>query len=304
MSMYRIVGQQIINGKKTGGVLLSGRRLDDAWDLSIFEVNGHRELSVRQHVQWEEVGDWQEHRDACGHLVEDLPVTPEQLEESRLRNLRKAAQRAQTACRRLIKGSDFREMLTITYRENQEDRELCKAHFKEWVRRMKNALPKFQYCASFERQERGAMHVHCATNKLPRFARYKGQKIEGWVLGTTIWREIVGHDNGLVFVGGKPRWGSSRRRNQSIAKIAAYVSKYIMKDYDDAPMGSNRYSRSNAIELPKPVRETVYGVGLDDLIRRAFETKALDSVIVSHRIGYFQDSYWLCTEPAPPPTLH
>ena len=304
MSMYRILGQQILDGKKFGGVLFSGKRLADAWDVSVFQVNGHREVSIQQHVQWTEVGDWEEHRDACGNPVDDLPVSPEQIEEDRLYCLKKAAQRAQTACRRLIKASDFREMLTITYRENQEDRELCKVHFKEWVRRMKNALPKFQYCAAFERQDRGAMHVHCATNKLPRFARYKGQKIEGWVLGTTIWREIVGDDNGLVFVGGKPRWGSSRRRNQSIAKIAAYVSKYIMKDYADATMGSNRYSRSNAIDLPKSVRETIYGVSIDDLIRRAFETKGVGDSIVSHRIGRWNDSYWLCTEPEKPLKLN
>lgn len=304
MSMYRIVGQQILDGKKFGGVLLSGKRLDNAWDVSVFEVNGHREISVRQHVQWEEVGDWEEHRDACGNPVEDIPATEEQIEEYRLLKLKKAAQRAKTACRRLIKASDFREMLTGTYRENQTDRELFLQHMRRFIDAMQYALPKFQYVTSFEQQDRGAWHFHMATNKLPRFVRYKGEKIEAWLLPTLIWRKIVGENNGLVFVGGKPRWGSSRRRNQSIAKIAAYVSKYITKDYELALPGSKRYWSSRQIDLPKPRRETLYGFELDDLIRRAFQTKQEGHVIVSHRIGRFQDSYWLCTEPAPPPTLH
>jgi hypothetical protein len=300
MSMYRILGQQVVNGKKVGGVLFEGTRVADAWDVSIFEANGHRELSARPVVNWVEVGDWVEHRDACGNVVDAPAMTEKEIadeeEERRLRSLKKAGQRAATQCRRVIKASNFREMLTGTYREVQPDRELCKVHFKEWVRRMKNALPKFQYCASFELQERGSMHFHCATNKLPKHCHYRGKKIESWTLGTIIWREIVGADNGLVFVGGRPRWGDKRRRNQSLAKIASYVSKYIMKDFADSPMGSNRYSRSNSIDLPLPTHIRITDCSLEDLIRVAFEVRP-GHVVVSHRIGDFQDSYWLCTEP-------
>lgn len=302
MSMYRILGQQIINGKKTGGVLFSGERLPNAWDVSIFEVNGHREVSARQVIQWTDIGDYMEHVDALGNPVTGPEMTEKEIaeaaEEARLACLKRNAQRAQTKCRRIIKASNFREMLTITYRENQTDRELCKVHFKEWCRRMKTALPKFQYCASFERQERGSMHVHCATNKLPKHCHYKGKKIEAWILGTTIWREIVGHDNGLVFVGGKPRWGDKRRRNQSLAKIASYVSKYIMKDYEECEAGSNRYSRSNSIDLPDSTRIRL-DCTFDELIRVVFEVPN-GHEIVSHRIGDWQDSYWLCTEPGKP----
>ncbi|MES2581341.1 MAG: hypothetical protein V4627_01380 [Pseudomonadota bacterium] len=296
MTMWRIVGQSIRDGKKTGGVLLRGERVPDAWDLSIFEANGHRELSARPVIHWEDCGDMGDHKDALGNDVPDLEVTPAELEERRLRCLNKAAKRATTQCRRIIKASSFDEMLTITYRENQTDRALCKKHFETWVRRMKNALPGFQYCASFEVQERGAMHIHVATHKLPKMAQYKGVKIEAWKLGTKVWRSIVGEDNGLVFVGGKSRWGKGRQRKLSSAKMAAYVSKYIMKDYSDAPMGSNRYSRSNDIDPPKPTHLRLTGCSLDELIRTAFERQDGHS-IVSHRIGHWGDSYWLCTEP-------
>lgn len=275
------------------GIVFKGERVPDAWDISTFEVNGHREVSARNVIKWTE----QYELPFNYKLDEPDPVKDaEWIEERRLRSLKKSAQRAQTQCRRLIKASNFREMLTITYRENQTDRELCKTQFKEFVRRMKRAFPKFQYCAAFERQERGSMHVHCATNKLPKHAHYRGEKIESWRLGTLIWREIVGGDNGLVFVGGKPRWGTTRRRNQSLAKIASYVSKYIMKDFEDSPDGSNRYSRSDSIDLPKPTHIRITDCSLDDLIRLAFEIPA-GHVVVSHRIGHWGDSYWLCTEP-------
>lgn len=292
--MKRIIGGINVNGHVTGQFCLVGTRNPTKWDVSIFEVNGHRELSARNVIEWEEDETWKPKPDKCP----DMPSLEQlaEIEERRLRSLKKSAQRAQTQCRRVIKASDFREMLTITYRENQDDREVCKGHFKEWVRRMKRALPKFQYCAAFERQERGSMHVHCATNKLPKHCHYRGEKIESWRLGTLIWREIVGADNGLVFVGGKPRWGSTRRRNQSLAKIASYVSKYIMKDFEDSPAGGNRYSRSDTIDLPKPIRLRIDDCSMSDLIGLCFELKP-GHVVVSHRVGDWGDSYWLCTEP-------
>lgn len=274
------------------GILFEGKRLPDSWDLSIWEQNGHRELSARNTIEWREVG--QLSRD---YRYDDLdPVRDaEQIEENRLRSLKKSAQRAQTACRRIIKAEQFDELLTITYRDNQTSRDACKTHFKAWVRLMKKSLPDFRYCASFERQERGAMHVHVATNKLPQHASFKGVKIKAWRLGTECWRSIVGEDNGLVFVGGKTKFGGNRR-NLSQAKMAAYVSKYIMKDFEDSPMGANRYSRSNAIEVTKPTHIRLHGASLCEAIAAMFECKDGD-VMVSHRVGMWKDSYWLCTEP-------
>lgn len=300
MSMFRILGQQVVNGQKVGGVLMAGEYVPGVWDVSVFEANGHRETSARQAVVWHEVADWNPYLDAIGNPLEPQELTEKELaalaEEKRLRSLKKSAQRAQTQCRRAIKSSGFDELLTITYRENQQDRELCKKHFKEWVRRMKRALPDFQYCAGFEAQDRGAMHVHLATHRLPKHAMYQGVKIEAWKLGTKVWRSIVGEDNGLVFVGGKSKWGMGRHRKMSLAKMAAYVSKYIMKDFEKSPVGSNRYSRSDNIELPPVQHVRLEGCGLREAIETIFQCDGGD-VIVSHRVGRFGDSYWLCTEP-------
>lgn len=270
------------------GILFEGEPCPDAWEVRTWRSNGVMERLIRQEVVWREIGP-----------VPPLdPIDPERdadlLEEMRLRNLKRAASRAKQMCRRVIVTEGFNELLTLTYRENQSDRELCKKHFNIWFKRMRRALKTFRFCASFEVQKRGAMHVHVATHKLPQHADYKGVKIKAWELGTRIWRDVVGVDNGLCFVGGKSRFGKTRRKKMSLAKMASYVSKYIMKDYENAPEESNRYSRSNGTVVA-PVHVMRLRGSLLDLMVVAFECGEGD-VVVSHRVGHFRDSVWLCTE--------
>lgn len=303
--------RKILDGRWIESSVLPG-----AFDVRIFEVNGHRETSVRDVVVWSDAGPVKQ------NLLDNLLKWPEktlkEVEDARLRSLRKSAQRAKQMCRRVIKAEGFNELLTLTTRDNQNDRELCKRQFKEWVRRMKAALSGFRYCAAFERQERGAMHVHLATHRLPEHAEYKGVRVKAWELGTRIWRDIVGlypmHGplrpgevfpevtNGLCFVGGKPRFaGDKRRRNMSIGKMAAYVSKYILKDFEDYPAEKNRYSRSNGTVLPKAKCMRYYGMpGLAEMIRLCFDLPEGHSVVAA-TVGRFKDCYWLVTEPPPPP---
>lgn len=301
--MQRIV--RLPDGER---VVYEGVVIPDAWVVRTREANGHREVSFANAVEWTEseekpkwlLEDYQENWPGT-----NLSLIEEKFEKERLerqeRAREKSAQRAKTRCRWIIKAQGLNELLTITYRENQEDRELCKKHFKEWVRRMKVALGgDFIYCASFEKQERGAMHVHVACHKLPAHGVRKGEKIKAWKLGTEIWRSIVGADNGLCFVGGKTKNGGYRR-NLSLAKLAAYVSKYILKDFHDAPKESNRYSRSNGLTPPDSVAQTYYGLSFGEMMDAVF-TCADGDVIVSHRISenvFKERRYWLVTEPQP-----
>lgn len=281
------------------GVLYFGKPAYTTWDVRVFEVNGHREISARNPMIWEERCDVPT-TDLLGNPNVPLPLTDAEIDaaerEKKERKQKESAARAKTMCRRFIKAEGFDELLTLTYRENQTDRALCKLHFKEWVRRMKRALPGFRYCGSFERQERGSMHVHLATNKLPQHAKFEGVKIPAWRLGTEVWRSIVGDDNGLCFVGGKLKNGKYRR-NMSLAKMAAYVSKYIMKDWEDVPEEVNRYSRSNGTSVPKPVTMRFHDLKLADLISLVFECSGGD-VVVSHHASELNGRYWLCTERA------
>lgn len=273
------------------GILYEGNAAPDCWEVSTWTKNGVLERSARPVIEWAEIGPVPPLDDV------DPEKDADWVEEKRLQALKRAAQRAKQMCRRVIITEGFDELLTATYRANQTDRALCKRHFKEWVRRMKRALGgEFRYCASFEVQERGAMHVHIACHKLPKHAVHRNVKIKGWELGTKIWRSIVGENNGLVFVGGKPKNGNWRKR-WTLAKMASYVSKYITKDYELAPGESNRYSRSDGVEVGQVHRIRLHCT-FRELIAVTFEQGEGD-VVVSHRVGRFKDTVWLCTEAGP-----
>lgn len=282
------------------GVLYEGKVSYDAWDVRIWEANGHREVSASRPVVW------QEHH-ALSDVAKDLMVEHEaELTEAekeamaadkRERNLERAARRARTKCRRLIKAAQFNEMLTLTYRENQTDRELAKRHFKEWVRKMRRALPGFAYVGAPEPQARGSWHIHVSTWKLPKHVEYAGVKIPAWRLGTEVWRSIVGEDNGMCFVGGKDRHGRPRRDRMSVAKNAAYVSKYITKGYADAPSEVNRYSASDGLSdggRPECWRlADVDVVGVAEL----FAELGVGETVVAMSLSKMQDRFWFCVEP-------
>lgn len=282
--------ERIVNGLR-----FTGQVVENCFDVRTWLCNGVMERSARPVVEWEESslleGGYKDIPFDEPDPVKDADWIAEQKEKS----LKRSANRAKTMCRRFIISESFDEMLTLTYRENQPDRDLCKKHFSIWSKRMKRALGGFRYCASFEVQERGSMHVHCATHKLPTHANYKGVKIKAWQLGTKIWRDIVGDDNGLCFVGAAPsKWGSGRRKNLSLAKMANYVSKYILKDFMLAPEESNRYSRSNGQVLGEVWTVRMTGP-LSEVIAACFEVKDGD-VMVSHRVSKWSDRWWLCTE--------
>lgn len=307
--------ERIVTCKLTGRrIVCEATVVDDAWDIHVKNVNGHREISFRNAIvlsETDKLAPPEFDRDAYlsqfdGEALEwRIQELEDEAEARRLKQLEKNAQRAKSACRWFIKANGLNELLTLTYRDNQEDRDLCKKHFKEWVRRMKSALGgRFVYCASFERQKRGSMHVHIACHKLPKHAVHRDVKVKGWELGTKVWRSIVGSDNGLCFVGGR-KTPQGRIKQRSIAKIASYVSKYITKDYQDAPDESNRYSRSDSkngiASMPKAEKIRIWGASLQDMIEMAFQC-ADGEVIVSHRVTREQfrgDRYWLVTEPDP-----
>lgn len=292
------------------GILFEGVPVDDAWDLTLWESNGITEAAVRQVMEWREIGPcavpqmtpdeyvaYLEAEFSGKELARRLKEFADLQEEKRLKALRKSAQRAKQMCRRIIIAENFTELLTLTYRDNQEDRELCKRHFKMWVQRMKRALGgEFRYCASFEKQDRGAMHVHIACQKLPKHVKYHGVKIQAWRLGTECWRGIVGKDNGLCFVGGKNKRGNRRSKVMSLGKLAQYVSKYIMKAFMEAPEESNRYSRSNGSPVPPKQSHRFSDSTLRQVIERVWEFVGSTDVVVSSRVGTFKDSFWLVVE--------
>ena len=304
------------------GFLYEGKVIPDAWDIRKFEVNGHVEISARNVIAWSEVqyvgayvrdGDGFKGAPTAENLAKWAAWDAADALERKQASIKRSARRAKTMCRRVIKAEAFNELLTLTTRDNQTDREVAKKQFAEWFRRMKRALGTFRFCASFEKQKRGAMHVHVATHKLPEVATHKGVKIKAWELGTRIWRDIVGPypfhgplqpgaafpvvTNGLCFVGGRSPTGAPRSMHKlSTGRMASYVSKYILKDCEDNPDEKNRYSRSNGTVIPPSTVVRLVGLTLSEVISMAFELQP-GSVVISHALGRFDDGYWLVTEP-------
>lgn len=302
--------EKIVNGLRFEGTVC-----DNTWDVRTWSCNGVMERSARRVIEWQESSLLDGGYTDVPHDLPDPEKDADFIAEQKEKSLRASARRAKTMCRRFIVSERFDEMLTLTYRENQTDRELCKKHFKEWVRRMKRALGEFRYCASFEAQARGAMHIHCATKKLPDVAMHRGVKIKAWQLGTRIWRDIIGPyqfvgplpvgaswpdvDNGLCFVGGRSKFGAPMRKAvMSLAKMANYVSKYILKEFESVPEEKNRYSRSNG-QLGGVVHVARLNGSLPEIIAACFEVNEGDC-IVSHFASHWGDSWWLCTETKPP----
>ena len=281
--------------KIVDGFLYQSKLCPDTWNVRTWEANGVKEISVRQASYWVEVCEIHPHLDACGNLLVPEPSSSADAAEHHAAMLQKAARRAKTTCRRVIISEGFNELLTLTTRSNDVCPLLIRKRVKEWVRRMKRSLPNFRYCASYEEQKRGAMHCHIATHRLPSSAVHRGVKIKAWMLGTKIWRAIVGEGNGLCFVGGKTRFGTPRHSVMSLAKLASYVSKYIMKDYEKGAAFSNRYSRSDGCVVQKPLLEVITGFTFLDVIVATFDLKKGHD-LVSHRLNRWGDGLWFCSE--------
>lgn len=277
------------------GVLYEGKHADEH-ELVIHRLgNGHAEASVRRTVHWrelkvaspDELELWRQHREE----------TADERDEA---NRKRAARRGTTNVRRLVKVSGMDALLTLTYRELQTDLALCKKHLKEFVRRMNRLIPDWPYVAAFERQERGAWHVHLAIHRLPMtLTNGKGIGGRSYNVVRAVWRSVVGLDNGNVDQ-------SLRKRSSrfSSARVAAYISKYMLKAFQDGVRGSNRYSYGNLDALPPPERVRFQAAGMGDLIALAYSEIASCAVDIwtscRRNLEGAVDGFFISTSPPGP----
>ena len=83
---------------------------------------------------------------------------------------------------------------------------------------------------------------------------YKGRLVRSYDLLRSLWRGVVGSDNGNIDV------SRNKRVNRSSAKLASYLSKYIGKTFDQAEKHVNSYSASGRA-LPAPTMFQTVGTG-------------------------------------------
>ncbi|OWQ83855.1 hypothetical protein CDN99_25660 [Roseateles aquatilis] len=271
------------------GIFYRGKRSDEYVLRSYHLGNGHKEAVITRQVVWEEQGPATLAELAMWEL-ERVEFEDEKREANRLR----AARRAKTQVRRRVKVLGLDALLTLTYRVNQQDLTLCKQHMKEFVRRVRRVLPGFVYVAAFERQKRGAWHVHMAIHRLPQSLPWAGVKVKSYNVIRAVWRSVVGDLGGNIDESRKKRWSK-----QSSGKLAAYLSKYMLKAFEEGDDWSNRYSGSAGVELPQAVVVRFKAYSMAELVALAYGEVADGPCECMTWLDGYGDTFFLSTEGPP-----
>ena len=163
---------------------------------------------------------------------EDIRHRAKRGEGDRVRSAESAAKRSKRKVRHLCKLLKARYMVTLTTREIITDLNQFQKLFQEFVRRIRK-VSGFQYVATHELQKRGALHLHIAVPN----------RIDCKLLWS-IWRSIVGVDNGRVHIS-SPK--SRMTKASAINRIAGYISKYIGKNFETGDFNRRKYWASRNI---------------------------------------------------------
>lgn len=278
------------------GALYSRATTPYAYDLRVHELgHGHIEAVAMPRFAWHEVAALEvtAQADYAACLAEPVEPTLGELLERAALNRERSTRRARTQVRRLAKFKGLTVLLTLTYRENQTDRDRMARDFDVFVKRIRRVIPEFEYVCVFERQKRGAWHAHIAVPRVLSHYMHKGHLVRSYDLLRSMWRAVVGADNGNVDV------SRNKRVNRSSAKLAAYLSKYIGKTFDQAEKHVNSYSSSGR-KLPDAIRERVLTESqsvaiqaLVDLLRYDIEAGPCEF----HQALIDGGGYFLCVSP-------
>lgn len=275
------------------------------------DVTGQRELVAWRKLVYVPIGDIDDPAVRAVTIDQsDTALEAERLARQRERALQQSAARAKRTCRQKIKSAQFASLLTCTYRENMQDFDKVRADWHSMLRKLQRVIPGFQAVYSFERQVRGAWHVHAAIEKLPPFLMVPegaGSKrlvrVRSWDYVRRLWRSIVGLDNGNIDIDGhrRTRHGmmGKYRPGESLAKLAGYVSKYLTKDYADGLSGRKRWGSTQGCKAPKAITYIIPECPFHELIEMAFHVPD-GHRIVRHRIAPFGRIWMLYTEPGEP----
>lgn len=267
------------------------------FDVSAHELgHGHIEVSAVKKTEWLEL-DWspraiQDYLDC----VEQLKNDPEHQAEKAAKLTKIACNRAKTRVRRLCKAMGASTLLTLTYRFNELDLHRVKKDLKEFNRRMLRELPGFRFVAAFEKQERGAYHVHMGTAGLPTFFMKKNAagvhtRVKSFDVFRAVWRSVTKERGGTVNVARKKAHSRS-----TPAQIAAYLSKYMAKDFEEGEKGSNRYAKYGDFDLPPSVN-LGYVANAREAVEVCYSLLG-DRVVFNQHYSHFGDWFFLHGESA------
>lgn len=268
-----------------------------AHDIKVHDLgHGHTEAIVLPRYGWSEVCALSPLA-GLDYAQELLRVASEPLSEAEQLdkltcNRERSTRRARTRVRRLAKSKGLTTLLTLTYRENMTDRARMQRDLDVFLKRVRRVITGFQYVCVFERQKRGAWHAHIAVQKVLSHYKSKGKLVRSYDLLRSMWRGVVGADNGNVDV------SRNKRVARSTAKLAAYLSKYIGKTFDQAEKHVNAYSASEG-GAPPPLTFRCAGnlidgiAGLYELLDADFPGREIYTVLCDG------GGFYMCLSPPP-----
>lgn len=119
--------------------------------------------------------------------------------------------------------------------------------------------------------------MHIATHKLPlQMSAKNGVKVKSFNVVRAIWRSVTGDLGGNIDQVRRKRWS-----RHSTARMAAYLSKYMLKAFEDGDQWSNRYSASAGVEIPDAVVTRWRGERLADLIGLVYDECSTGAVDIT-----------------------
>jgi hypothetical protein len=147
-------------------------------------------------------------------------------------NLLDAAKRAKQQVRLRCKAIQADHMVTLTFRGAMMDKERLKTCFDQFRRRVAR-VEGFQYVAVPERHKSGGWHLHIAVHGRANVRVMRA-----------IWWSIVGRAMGNIHARSPYKEKGLRHM------LAGYLSKYIVKGFEDHKLNEKRYWTSKGITVP------------------------------------------------------
>lgn len=145
---------------------------------------------------------------------DDVAAAPSDAEDNRAR----AVRRAKKVVRLFVKGNKLGTIITLTYREQHDERARVYRDMAAFERRFNVLYPERAWLWVIERHKSGMFHVHFVTS-----GSYSNERRARLIAG--LW----GH--GYVDVG----------QSGAPERAARYAAKYLAKDMADAGAGQHSY---------------------------------------------------------------
>jgi hypothetical protein len=211
--------------------------------------------------------------------------TDEEQFERDAANKKRACRLARQRVRLLAKCIGADHMVTLTYREVVQDMDKLKKDFENFVRAVHVKHPEWVYVATFEKQRVDSpdwsYHMHLAVKGkqdikylLRSWLRSIGQpldEINDWLIRGV---KLGERSKGAVNVT-KPnkRWSAASNTSATwqANKLAAYMTKYIAKEFDTVQKGAKKYWHSKGIEKPEVIKFWLGATNFPDAIKEAYD---------------------------------